>query len=445
MLRSCGRGPRFLPAFTTSTLIAAFARRLFSPPRGSPQAEETFGKKTPWDSAYKLEHVARKAGRRPDLATSARTLWLLSCINDLCNNKLVSPGELSVTALTGKGRGGKGLLDLLLFKKDLLEFFLNEKLEGLGLRAGAKSAVRNAMSSVAAYRAAFGHKEALTPPDLTWFGALPPVAQHLVRLIEASLQIQIVCVSAGLPPGCYAIWPQDTVYNIRYDGPLKVAVKANRSLDEALDSEDIREALEKIESLGAEELAAQKQPAAHEAAEDATVGLPAAAADVCRLSLPQEQFEKLGSLGDDDQDVVAEHAALAARIVAENVRLLDGSDKESTITDIIRQSPVGMLRGSPEGSILIHYDVKLSGEDAHRPAYRPPALRRPHLEKLVRATLRSRLSNEAELAITPGDVFVLFDAGRPGNQNFLTGAFSTETTVGGKQRTVVFGLAPAKR
>jgi hypothetical protein len=112
----------------------------------------------------------------------------VKAINDIAYNSLVAPGELSVSALTGKGRGGKGLIDLIFFKKELLEHLLTVKLDGLAMPAGAKSAVRRAMSSHKACREALGFAEAVGAgrPDLTWFGALPLVAQSLIRLIEAA-------------------------------------------------------------------------------------------------------------------------------------------------------------------------------------------------------------------------------------------------------------------
>lgn len=157
-----------------------------------------FGKKTPWDSVYKLEHLARKAGRQQSSLTAARTLWLIDLVNDLCYNRMVATGELSVANLTGKGRGGKGLLDLLLLKRDILEHLLHEKIEVLGLPASAKLAIRNSMSSVAAYRRAFGHRDAVQV-DLTWFGALPQAGQHLIRLIEARLLRKLLGRHCGLP------------------------------------------------------------------------------------------------------------------------------------------------------------------------------------------------------------------------------------------------------
>lgn len=65
-----------------------------------PEAEEAFGKKTPWDSVYKLEHLLRKTLRDVE-----KTNWILMCINDLVLNNVVLSTGLSIAALSGKGRG----------------------------------------------------------------------------------------------------------------------------------------------------------------------------------------------------------------------------------------------------------------------------------------------------------------------------------------------------
>jgi len=67
------------------------------------QAEEHFGKKTPFDSVYKLEQVARKAGR--DLA---KIDWELKGVIDVSLNMGLCPTQLSIAFLTGKGQGNKG-------------------------------------------------------------------------------------------------------------------------------------------------------------------------------------------------------------------------------------------------------------------------------------------------------------------------------------------------
>lgn len=67
------------------------------------QVEEHYGKKTPFDSVYKLEHTVRKSDR-----DASRIMWSLIGIVDCCLNQKVLPQEITVTALTGKGKGNKG-------------------------------------------------------------------------------------------------------------------------------------------------------------------------------------------------------------------------------------------------------------------------------------------------------------------------------------------------
>lgn len=67
------------------------------------QAEETFGKKTPWDSVHKLGDLVKKSLRETETID-----WILMCVNDLVLNKILRPQDLSGHALTGRGQGGKG-------------------------------------------------------------------------------------------------------------------------------------------------------------------------------------------------------------------------------------------------------------------------------------------------------------------------------------------------
>ena len=66
-------------------------------------SEEHFGKKTPFDSVYKLEHVVRKSDK-----DFSRINLLLITLIDVVLNLGVTTTELSVTTLTGKNRGNKG-------------------------------------------------------------------------------------------------------------------------------------------------------------------------------------------------------------------------------------------------------------------------------------------------------------------------------------------------
>jgi len=71
--------------------------------------------------------------------------------------------------------------------------------------------------------------------------------------------------------------------------------------------------------------------------------------------------------------------------------------------------------------------VKASGEDARRPERRKAALRRTHLDRLVKLALRSRASEPDEpLAFQQSDILVFFDAGRHGNAHSLLGSLKDD-------------------
>lgn len=76
--------------------------------------DETFGKKNPLDSLYKLQILLQTAHNEPD-----KIHWLLLMMFDLLLNKDVAPGTLTMEALSGK-KGGKGFLRRL---KESLDLF----------------------------------------------------------------------------------------------------------------------------------------------------------------------------------------------------------------------------------------------------------------------------------------------------------------------------------
>lgn len=67
------------------------------------EAEEAFGKRTPWNSADVLGHLVKKSLRDTDTID-----WIVSCVNDLVLNQVVLSQQLTIAQLTGKGQGGKG-------------------------------------------------------------------------------------------------------------------------------------------------------------------------------------------------------------------------------------------------------------------------------------------------------------------------------------------------
>ena len=143
------------------------------------QAEEHFGKKTPWDSLTKLESVVKRAkgaGAR-DVPDSRRVLFQLQAITWYCMSGVCHPSEMSISSLVGKARNHRGLLDIILFKMEVLYDWLTVKLDTCQLSSRCKSIVRLSMSDFGAYQ--------LASRDITWRAPLAPSGQKFADLLEA--------------------------------------------------------------------------------------------------------------------------------------------------------------------------------------------------------------------------------------------------------------------
>ena len=142
------------------------------------QAEETFGKKTPWDSLTKLESVVKRAkDTTRDVPDSRKILFQLQAVTWYCTSSLVLPSELSVSTLVGKNRGNRGLLDIILFKMEILKDWLTVQADACQLSVKCKSALRASMSDFAAF-----HQ---SNEDCSWRAPLLPSGSRFAELLEA--------------------------------------------------------------------------------------------------------------------------------------------------------------------------------------------------------------------------------------------------------------------
>ena len=150
--------------------------------------EENAVGKTPFDSVYKLEAIAQKA-KMPD-----KISWCIEYLAWLVTRGQCSPGELSVANLNGKGRGGRGLLDLVLYKRDILEYWLNVFPTVTGIPTDDVAKVATSLRSINSYTDQF-----LSSDDLSWLGSLSVIIQDYARLCEVFVRKQIFRV--GAPTG----------------------------------------------------------------------------------------------------------------------------------------------------------------------------------------------------------------------------------------------------
>ncbi len=132
---------------------------------------------------------------------------------------------------------------------------------------------------------------------------------------------------------------------------------------------------------------------------------------------------------EDDLIKIDKFRMHARRHVAAYVRLEVEPTSEAIMTKTIVESAVGPLRGArisdEQGNSInktfVHltYDVKLAGKASSAPHLRVPPLRQNggHLAKCIGAALKSRADPET---IDPGDLFLLYDGMKHGNENVLT-------------------------
>ena len=212
------------------------------------------------------------------------------------------------------------------------------------------------------------------------------------------------------------------MYGQKYDGALRTALKRPTPMLEVLENEVIKLALESITNQSKLE---RGEPI------DTRVQLVTGENDgepsddfIVALEAGNLTVDHVNKMGDDDTNIVKDYQDAAIRHVQMNVKLVDGSMADRDIISAIKMSSFGNFDG---GNMLIFYDVKSSGEDARRPDLRKATLRRPHLDRLVRLVLRSRLGDsDGDLFIQQSDIFVFFDAGRHGNVHSFMGSLKNE-------------------
>ena len=156
-----------------------------------PQAEEVFGKKSPWNEISKLRLVATKARGDPRRLSS-----LISLINDVLLSNTCPPSDLSNANLSGTKTNNKGLVNFLLFKLDVLSSFLTKYLANdLHLPSHEVSLLDETLSSVSTYRIRTGcrtidhgvHVNDNPKVDHSWGCALSHVGLAAFKFLEARL------------------------------------------------------------------------------------------------------------------------------------------------------------------------------------------------------------------------------------------------------------------
>lgn len=114
---------------------------------------EDLGTANPLDSIYKLAKICTKA------STADMIEWSLELMIDLWRSGALKSDQMAVRQLDGKQKGscGKGLIDILTYKKDVLKYILNTYIEPLSWPPADKARIRDVCSSIQYFRSKCGY------------------------------------------------------------------------------------------------------------------------------------------------------------------------------------------------------------------------------------------------------------------------------------------------
>ena len=158
------------------------------------------------------------------------------------------------------------------------------------------------------------------------------------------------------------------VYGTDRDAAVKRSVRFNHDVKDFLECEELRDLLEEIDE--AAQAAGMKLYASPPESEASNLqGAVACLAEV----LSDSQAASLKRLDNDPavMELIQEHMALAARMVAETIRLVDGGDQESALAGLLKESSVGKLAVAATGASRSSTTFCLPGRTPTTPRHGP--------------------------------------------------------------------------
>ena len=363
------------------------------------KASAKWGKSSPFNSVMKLFLINQKCkeiSRTHSLAPNASAVWVLAGIVDWVLAGMVEAAEIGKRQIKGEGSGGKGIVDLLLFKFRLRSHLTQEFLDHKALRADTKDMMRQAFLNHESYRRFCGYPKD-TNHDLSWQAGWPASSLQCCRLIE------------------------QMVFGVEYDKEIKTAVRGLKSIEETLEMQTITDFISQID----EDLEAEAE-AAGSSSTPAVAVVAKGSSGIC-VGLEDEEdehavivVENQQKLSADDVEQVKRFKDMAARMIRQQARFVVEPDSAKRVAEEINTTkPFQEIKDDApiDRIVLFVYDLKTSGESVTNPQTRKPPLR-PHFKKMIGGAIASRAS---ETELNKRDVFLLFDAGKHGRSLCFTG------------------------
>ena len=293
--------------------------------------DKQFGSQNPLNKIGSLDALVTKAGKSKSSLT-----WVCNAIHDGLKYQYLFGGDLSVENLQGtRAGGGKGTLDLLMYKQEVLEYMTGPLVMKHGfLPVEDVDKLKKILVNHESYRTGFREST-----DKSWWGKFPASLKSLFSLVE------------------------ELIYSSNFDGTLKTAVKWKKGAEDLMEYERVKERLNEVLDCFAQEkrLAREASKAADQS--EATDGKSR------ESSQPQSSAPSQPSMSDVD----AYWSEQAQRILDSQVFLIAEPGSETALETALRGTPLATARGVVgKDHVVFMFDHKLNGEASSKPQSRLP-------------------------------------------------------------------------
>lgn len=346
------------------------------------------GQKSPFGKLSKMFVMITKAKERHFIE------WVFTSLYDLARTGMCNGEELSVRILAGDG-SKKGVVDLLVYKRKLLDYFCRDFIPSRPFQTGVREALSRHFANHAAYRNSLAPYPGSATTSLSWKKGWNPSADTAMRLIE------------------------DTVFKDDYDPTIKCALKNAKSPEELMSYQmfaeqvmEIDDALEKERSalhVDAPNGGSDTTGVDHDAASDLNTKKGGAGSSTTTVD-PGAAPSLAAMLATSDTDE-AKWVHAADRHVRSHCTLAIEAKTEAGCVTCLKDAkvPPGLAGSEYVG---IHFNPKLASEAATAPHLRAAPFRKDRYNRLCSAVIEARSGPNG--GVPPGDIIFLFDGGRPG-------------------------------
>jgi hypothetical protein len=160
------------------------------------KADEKWGLASVFDGVSKLQTIVQKAG------TPQNITWAFAALFDLFNNGLLKDGGARALQGSATGQNGKGVIDEVLYKRDIMHHFVDAYLANKTLSIDERAAIRTITTDFDTHRAHCGciqNTSSDEPVDCTWRAGFSEVADKVIDLVQARSLHNLDSPRSGIP------------------------------------------------------------------------------------------------------------------------------------------------------------------------------------------------------------------------------------------------------